>query len=191
MAQAMKNGSLSTPASRCLLRSFCRAGLCGLAALLSIVASAQSAPSAPTGLAASPLDGQAALSWDDPYDSTITGYSLCRAASAGGLASCTWQAISGSASTTVMHTVPSLTNGTRYYFQVRATNANGDSQPSNTVSTRLAASPSATVTIPDFSLRTALVQATGTTTITQLDMAKLTELRAQRSSIRFVNMHGQ
>ena len=83
-----------------------------------------------------------------------------------------------------MHTVPSLTNGTRYYFQVRATNANGNSPSSWITSTQLAASPSVAVTIPDANLRTALEQQMGKSagaTITQLDMAKLPELlRLQR-----------
>ena len=134
-------------------------------------------PAAPTSLAASPLDSQAALTWDDPSDSTITGYSVRSSTSlpVGG----TWTAISGSGATTTSHTVASLTNGTRYYFQIRATNANGDSDASDTATIGLAASPSTTVTIPDSDLRTALEMATGKAVgvpITQLDMAKLTSL---------------
>ena len=88
----------------------------------------------------------------------------------------TWTAIASSGATTTSHTVASLTNGTRYYFQVRATNANGNSNASNTATIQLAASPATAVTISDTNLRANLESATGKAsgaTITQLDMAKL------------------
>ena len=154
-----------------------RAILGGLAVFLSFVASAQTAPSAPMGLAAAPLDASASLSWTDPSDSAITGYSVRSATSTTLLAAASWQAISGSGATTTSHTVGSLTNGTRYYFQIRATNAQGDSAASNTATIQLATSPSTAVNIPDDNLRAALETATGRSsgqTITQLDMAKLT-----------------
>ena len=145
-----------------------------LAVLLPATAHAQSAPAAPTGLAAAPLDAQAALTWDDPSDSTITGYSVRSSTSlpVGG----SWTAISGSGATTTSHTVASLTNGTRYYFEIRATNAHGDSGASSTAPIKLAASPAAVVAIIDANLRTKLEMAMGKgagETITQLDMAKL------------------
>ena len=145
-----------------------------LAVLLPATAHAQSAPAAPTGLAAAPLDAQAALNWDDPSDSTITGYSVRSSTSlpVGG----SWTAISGSGATTTSHTVASLTNGTRYYFEIRATNAHGDSGASSTATIKLAASPATIVAIADANLRTKLEMATGKAageTITQLDMGKL------------------
>ena len=145
-----------------------------LAALLpAATAHAQSAPAAPTGLAAAPLDAQAALTWNDPSDSTITGYSVRSSTSLP--VSGTWTAIASSGATTTSHTVASLTNGTRYYFQIRATNTNGNSAASNAVTIQLAATPSAAVAIPDSNLRTKLEAAAGKAageTITQLDMAK-------------------
>ena len=161
-----------------------------LAALLpAATAHAQSAPAAPAGLAAAPLDAQAALTWNDPSDSTITGYSVRYATSLP--VSGSWTAIAGSGATTTSHTVASLTNGTRYYFQIRATNANGDSAASNTATIQLAATPSAAVAIPDGNLRTVLETATGKAageTITQLDMAKLTgRLDGSRSNVSVVS----
>ena len=150
-----------------------------LAALLpATTAHAQSAPAAPTGLAAAPLDAQAALTWNDPSDSTITGYSVRSSTSLP--VSGTWTAIASSGATTTSHTVASLTNGTRYYFEIRATNANGNSAASNTATIQLAASPSTTVTIPDANLRAALERAMGKVpgaAITQLDMATLSDTR--------------
>ena len=131
---------------------------------------------APTGLTAAPLDAEAALSWTNPSDAAITGYSVRHATSMTALASSTWAAISDSASSTVAHTVRSLANGTRHYFQIRATNAIGDSAPSNTATIHLADAPSAAATISDSNLRTELERATGKSAedvITQLDIAKL------------------
>ena len=161
-----------------------------LAALLpAATAHAQSAPAAPTGLAAAPLDAQAALTWNDPSDSTITGYSVRSSTSLP--VSGTWTAIASSGATTTSHTVASLTNGTRYYFQIRATNANGDSAASNTATIQLAATPSAAVAIPDSNLRARLEAAGGKVageTITQLDMAKHEALGLYGSDI--VNLTG-
>ena len=148
-----------------------------VALLPAATAHAQSAPAAPTGLAAAPLDASAALTWNDPSDSTITGYSVRSSTSLP--VSGTWTAIASSGATTTSHTVASLTNGTRYYFEIRATNANGNSSASSTATIQLAASPSTAVSITDANLRTALETATGKAvgaTITQLDMAKLTSL---------------
>ena len=150
--------------------------LCTLAVFVSFAANAQSPPAAPSGLTAAPLDAEASLAWTNPSDATITGYSVRHATSTTAIASGTWAAISSSASSTIDHTVQSLANGTRYYFQIRATNANGDSAPSNTATIQLADDPSAVVTISDSNLRTALEGATGKGSgdaITQLDMAKL------------------
>ena len=158
-----------------------------MAALLPVAtALAQSVPAAPTGLAATPLDAQAALTWDDPSDSAITGYSVRYATSlpvGGG-----WTAISGSGATTTSHTVPSLANGTRYYFQIRATNAVGDSAASDPGTVQLAAAPATAVAITDAALRSALEASVGKEageTITQLDMAQLAgaSLTAARSGV--------
>ena len=149
--------------------------------VLSFGAGAQ--PPAPNGLAAAPGDAEAVLSWTDPSDDAITGYAVRYATSAAALSSggAAWSAISGSDAATTAHTVPSLANGVRYYFQVRATDADGDGTPSNVATTRLAASPAAVVAIDDSGLRNALEQSLGATAgadITQLDLAILERLSA-------------
>ena len=68
-----------------------------------------------TGLTATAGDTEVSLSWDDPNDSTISGYKL---SINGG----TYSSISGSDATTTSHSVTGLTNGTSYSFAVRAEN---------------------------------------------------------------------
>ena len=147
--------------------------------VLSFVADAE--PSAPRYLAAAPGDAEAALSWADPSDGAIAGYSVRYAASEAALLSAAWSAISGSDAATTAHTVRTLTNGTRYYFEVRATNADGYGPPSNVATTRLAAFPAAVVAIDDSGLRAALERSLGLTAgedIAQLDLATLGVLSA-------------
>ena len=74
---------------------------------------------APTGLTAQGGVGQVVLNWTDPSDSTITGYQI-RQSTDGGSTWSAWTDISGSDDTTVTHTVSSLTNGTKYTFELRA-----------------------------------------------------------------------
>ncbi len=74
---------------------------------------------APTGLTAQGGVGQVVLNWTDPSDSTITGYQT-RQSTDGGSTWSAWTDISGSDDTTVTHTVSSLTNGTKYTFELRA-----------------------------------------------------------------------
>ena len=135
--------------------------------------------SAPSAFNAVPGDAEATLFWShpdywaDPDDGAITGYSVRHATSEAALSSEAWTAISISDddAATVGHTVSGLTNGTRYYFQVRATSAAGDGPPS-TATIRLAASPTAVVAINDDGLRNALEQSLGAD-FTQLDLATL------------------
>ena len=155
-----------------------------LAAVLGIALSFSAAaqPSAPRGLAAAPGDAEATLSWF-PTHEAIIGYSVRYAASEAALAgnSVAWTPISESGTATISHTVPSLTNGARYYFQIRAASANGDGPPSNVATTRLATSPTAVVAINDGGLRNALEQSLGVASgaaITQLDLATLESLFA-------------
>ena len=161
-----------------------------VALILTTMAHAQ--PSAPSALFATPGDGQAVLTWRNPDDRSITGYSVRHATDAAAFASATppqWAAISTSGATTTQHTVPALANGTRYYFQIRATSADGDSPPSNTAATWLAHMPSAAVSIGDANLRRWLEIAMGKTagtTITQLDMAALAHFSAWNAGIRDV-----
>ena len=83
----------------------------------------QPAPAAPTGLTATAGDQSVTLAWNDPADSTITGYEY-RTRYAG-VAWGDWTAISAANS----HTVTGLTNGKEYRFKLRAVNATGASKP--------------------------------------------------------------
>ena len=71
------------------------------------------------------------LTWDDPDDTTITRWQYRSREASDSYGS--WAQISNSAST-VSHTVSYLTNGTEYFFQVRATNPSGDGAASDEVS---------------------------------------------------------
>ena len=86
-------------------------------------------PATPTGLTAAAGDGSVTLSWDDPSDSSITGYEYQsrKAPPAAGWGA--WTAIPGGGSSTMSHTFTGLTNGTEYRFKLRAVNANGVSSP--------------------------------------------------------------
>ena len=70
------------------------------------------------GLTATAGNGEIALSWNDPGDSTITKYQYTQRSEDGGWAA--WTDISGSGATTTSHTVTGLTNGTEYTIAVRA-----------------------------------------------------------------------
>ena len=89
---------------------------------------ATTSPAKPAGFTATPGGGQVTLSWTDPSDSTITKWQY-RQKTTGNYGN--WINISGSGATTTSHTVTSLNNGTTYTFQVRAVNANGNSDPSD------------------------------------------------------------
>lgn len=81
------------------------------------------APDAPAGLSASAGDGQVALSWSDPRNSSISKYQHRNKAGSGAFGS--WADIPGSGSGATSHTVTGLANGTAYTFEVRAVNASG------------------------------------------------------------------
>ena len=80
-------------------------------------------PAAPTGLTATAGDQSVALAWNDPADSSITGYEY-RTRWAG-VAWGDWKSISAANS----HTVTGLENGKEYRFKLRAVNAGGVSKP--------------------------------------------------------------
>ena len=88
-------------------------------------AAAESVPGVPAGLAAAAGDGSVTLSWDDPSDSSITGYEYQMRYA--GVAWGEWSAVAGSGPSTVSHVVVGLDNGTEYRFKVRAVNAGGAS----------------------------------------------------------------
>ena len=89
----------------------------------------QSPPAAPAGLTATAGDGSVALAWNDPADSSITGYQYQvnhNATATGNLSGWgSWQSIANATS----HTVTGLSNGKEYRYKLRAVNAGGASKP--------------------------------------------------------------
>ncbi|HEV2428063.1 MAG TPA: fibronectin type III domain-containing protein [Acidimicrobiales bacterium] len=100
-----------------------------------------SPPSAPTGLGATPGNGSVSLSWTAPTNnggSAITGYVVYYATTSGGELTGSSQAAASTSAT-----VTGLANGTTYYFEVEAKNAQGNSGVSNEASATPATTPSA------------------------------------------------
>ena len=94
-------------------------------------------PGGPTGLRATPGDGQATLTWHDPYDGSITKYRYRQfVVSGGGWGA--WMDIPDSApgeANATSYTVTGLTNGVRHVFAVRAVNVCGHSTSSLAITT--------------------------------------------------------
>ena len=158
-----------------------------LAALVPLASHAQ--PAAPARMSATPGDAQATLQWSSLLDSSITSYQV-RQGSGSPLTFSAWATVPGSGANTRTATVTGLTNGTRYTFEVRAVSGSGNGAAVR-ASTTLAASPSATVTIADASLRGALETALGKSagaTITQGDMAKLERVPSALMSNQLSNV---
>ena len=89
-------------------------------------ASTQSAPNPPSGLGATAGNGSVALSWT--ASTGATSYSVYRGTSAGGESA---TAIGSVNAPTVSYNDTGLTNGTKYYYIVKAFNAAGSSGASN------------------------------------------------------------
>ena len=86
--------------------------------------------SAPRNLAAAPGNGQVTLSWTAPASNggaTISGYEYQQKAGTGAYGQ--WTRIPGGPSTR-SHMVTGLTNGTPYFYRVRAVNSGGAGPPS-------------------------------------------------------------
>ncbi|MYE39851.1 MAG: fibronectin type III domain-containing protein, partial [Chloroflexi bacterium] len=81
-------------------------------------------PAKPAGFTATPGNGEVALGWTDPSDSSIVKYQYRQKAGAGAYGP--WMDIPGSGAATTGHTVTGLDNGTAHGFRVRAVNAAGD-----------------------------------------------------------------
>lgn len=99
------------------------------------VVPATTAPSAPAGLAAMPGSSTTvALIWTAPSNggSSITGYNVYQAASAGG-ENYSSPVNASTLITTTTYTVTGLTASTKYYFTVKAVNSVGSSPASNEV----------------------------------------------------------
>lgn len=92
---------------------------------------AVSAPSAPTAVTVTPGNGSVALSWTAPFDggASITGYNLYEATTSGG-ENYTTPVNGGTLLRGTSTTVNSLTNGTKYYFTIKAVNSVGSSPAS-------------------------------------------------------------
>ena len=84
------------------------------------------APAAPTGLTATPSSGQVALSWNPVAGAT--SYNVYRGTSSG------TETLFESGIISTTNTDATVTNGTTYYYEVTAVNANGESAKSNEVS---------------------------------------------------------
>ena len=86
-------------------------------------------PAAPAGLTATPGDGSVTLAWDDPGDSSITGYEYNvnhNATGSGNFSGWTpWTAIPNSGPDTTSHIFNGLTNGREYRYHLRAVNGDG------------------------------------------------------------------
>ncbi len=78
------------------------------------------APAAPASLSATAGNAAVTLSWTDPSDDTITGYEYRQGVQSSPVTWGSWTPIPNSDKDTVSHTVTGLTDGTEYYFQVRA-----------------------------------------------------------------------
>ena len=91
-------------------------------------------PAAPAGLAAQAGDRSVNLEWDDPGDASISGYEYrVRAEADADWRS--WKPVAVSTYLTTSHVLRGLTNGALYRIQVRALNAAGGSEPSETAAT--------------------------------------------------------
>ncbi|BDI28202.1 hypothetical protein CCAX7_002530 [Capsulimonas corticalis] len=93
-------------------------------------ATTPSAPSAPTGLTAAAGNAQVALSWTAA--SGATSYSIFRGTASGGESATA--IVTGVTGTTYTNT--GLTNGTTYYYEVKAVNSAGSSGYSNEASAK-------------------------------------------------------
>ena len=88
-------------------------------------------PAAPAGFTATAGDGSVTLAWNDPADSSITGYEHQVNHNDTGTGNFSgwgaWQSIANSGAATTSHAVTGLTNGREYRYHLRAVNAAGNS----------------------------------------------------------------
>ena len=88
-------------------------------------------PAAPTGLTATAGDAQASLDWANNSESDLAGYDVYRSTTSGG----PYTKVNSAVVTTSAYTDTGLTNGTTYYYVVRAVDtANNESANSNQAS---------------------------------------------------------
>ena len=106
-----------------------------------------SPPSAPTGLKASAGNAYVTLTWSPPSSdggSSITGYNVYRGTSSGGEDPTPIITLAASVQT---YKDSGLTNGVKYYYQLTATNAVGESARSSEVSATPTSTPALSVTV--------------------------------------------
>ena len=95
-------------------------------------------PAAPTGLVATAGDGTVSLNWDDNTEPDLAGYNVYRSTTSSG----PYSKINGPLVTSSTYNDTSVTNGTTYYYVVRAED-NGANDSSN--SSEVSSTPNATI----------------------------------------------
>ena len=107
-----------------------------------ITATPKAVPLKPTNLGATTVGLDVQLSWDNPSDSSITGYEVrYKQASSFASSDDLWTAVTGSDNSTTTHTVTVTETGKEYVFQVRAVNTAGDGEASDEKTIKTLAKP--------------------------------------------------
>ena len=97
-------------------------------------------PGQVTGVSTTAGNGYVSLFWQDPRNTTVTGYEYRYKAGAGSYGA--WTTMTGSDATTTRYSVANLTNSVVHTFQVRARSVAG---PSPVVSAEVSATPTTTI----------------------------------------------
>ena len=97
-----------------------------------------SLPPAPNGLTALPAHNRVMLTWDDPEDDSVTGYSILRGTDAGSLRIIE----TDTGNSNFWYDDTSVSEGADYVYAVKAINQNGRSAPSDTVEVSTLRAPS-------------------------------------------------
>ncbi len=104
-------------------------------------------PAAPTGLVGSVSHDSVSLSWDDPGDSSITGYRILRRDPVNQAPGVFSTIVSNTGNAATSYTDGTVAANTRYVYRVKAINAAGLSEQSNYVNIETTAAP-VIVTVP-------------------------------------------
>ena len=132
--------SLCRPSARLLAAALCDGLLC---AAPRARAQEGSVPAKPTGLSAVATHASVTLAWDDPGNTSITGYVILRRDIVRQLPGVftTVEADTGTAATT--YTDGGVEPETRYAYRIKAVNAHGTSSRSGYVNVETPAAPAA------------------------------------------------
>ena len=121
------------------------AGLAGLVLagllLAGTVTAQEGAPPQPTGLRAEPAHDRVSLDWDDPDDSTITGYRILRRLPAQDLPGEFAVLLENTGSALTSYVDTTVTPQTSYVYRVKAINAHGSSERSSWANALTPAAP--------------------------------------------------